>query len=92
MIRLFFDPSVWQEVDQFALFGILDPGQHISEPGLGINSGQFTAPGKRIDHGQPFGSFMTTGKQVVLSPQYQGPDCVLNWIVIDQVPTIFNVC
>ena len=60
---------MWQEVTNFIGRIVGDNFQNLFEPQVGIHIVLFAGAEEGIEHGSPFGSFMGSGKEVVLPAQ-----------------------
>ena len=84
-------PAMGQKV-AYALVGLRrNPAQHVADPVLGINSVQLAGAQQRIEHRRSLRGCMRARKQVVLSPDGDGPDRALHGVVVDFDSPVFEV-
>ena len=82
---------MWKQVGQVQRIIVVvfrDSGQHIDEPFAGIYIAGLTASQQRVHHGHIFRCIMIATEQEVLSAKSQGPDRILDPVVVDLVSAI----
>ena len=72
-----------------AILVFRDPPDDVFEPGTGIDIIGLATGDERVHHGSPDGGCVVPAEEIVLAPQSQRPDGILDGVVVDEpVPVI----